>query len=273
MIILNENHQNLVENIPMFQLRGFSISEINTEGYIEIIFQKGIGISLTTKIIDLYRDTFAEKRQGYIKDTIGNLTVYIQFFGKEKDDKLIIMYIDKTENLMNFAELYHLSKRIYNGINPDISKTEIRKICNTFVEIPKAKGIVGLFIIDKAGFLYFSKINKDRPYMANNNFQIAGFISAILIYSQDFIAGGEYGLKLEDINLGNGCQMFLKTKSNVIFAYIVEKPNCIENIKRYMQLLVEEFLFKYYTSYVVGFNGDLAPFHGFEEVINQYFEI
>lgn len=109
--------------------------------------------------------------------------------------------------------------------------------------------------------------------MANNNFQIAGFISAILIYSQDFIAGEEYGLKLEDINLGNGCQMFLKTKSNVIFAYIVEKPNCSENIKRYMQLIVEEFLYRYYSCYVVEFKGDLTPFHSFEEVIDEYFEI
>ena len=114
MIILNDNYQNIAENIPLFQLRGFSISEINIEGYIEIIFQKGIGISLTTKIIDLYRDSFVRKRQGYIKDTIGNLTVYIHFFDKEKDNKLIFMYIDKTENLMNYTELYHLSKKIYN---------------------------------------------------------------------------------------------------------------------------------------------------------------
>ncbi|MFX1569763.1 MAG: hypothetical protein ACFFCV_15505 [Promethearchaeota archaeon] len=262
-----------MENFQKFQLRGFSVSEINTEGYIEIIFQKGIGISLTTKIIDLYRESFVNRRQGYINDTIGNLTVYIHFFEKENNSKLIIMYIDKIENLMNFTELYHLSKRIYDGINPNISKTEVRKICDKLVDIPIAKGIVGLFIIDKAGFLYFSKVNKDREYMANNNFQIAGFISAILIYSQDFIAGGEYGLKLTDINLGNGCQMFIKTKQNVIFAYIVEKPNCSENIKRYMQLLVEEFLFRYYSSYVVGFNGDLAPFHSFEEVIDRYFEI
>jgi hypothetical protein len=273
MIIVNENHHNIMENFPILQLRGFSISEMKTEGDFEIIFQKGIGISLTTKIIDLYRDSFVTKRQGYLKDTIGTLTVYINFFEKEKDNKLIMMYIDKTENQMNYTGLYNLSKRIYNGIISCTSKTEINEICNKIVDIPKAKGIVGLFIIDRAGFLYFSKVNKDRPYMANNNFQIAGFISAILIYSQDFIAGEEYGLKLEDINLGNGCQMFIKTKKNVIFAYIVEKPNCSENIKRYMQLLVEEFLSRYYSSYVVGFNGDLAPFHSFEEVIDQYFEI
>ncbi len=273
MIILNENQQNMEYNFPIFQLRGFCISEISIMGMVEIIFQKRIGITLSTKIIDLYKNTIIKKRQGYIKDTIGNLTIYLQFYEKKGHNKLVIMYIDKTENVMNYPELYNLSKRIYESISSDLLRPEIRQICDRSVDIPKAKGIVGIFIIDKAGFLYFSKVNKDRPYMANNNFQIAGFISAILIYSQDFIAGEEYGLKLEDINLGNGCQMFLKTKSNVIFAYIVEKPNCSENIKRYMQLIVEEFLYRYYSCYVVEFKGDLTPFHSFEEVIDEYFEI
>ena len=108
--------------------------------------------------------------------------------------------------------------------------------------------------------------------MANNNFQIAGFISAILIYSQDFIAGEEYGLKLEDIDLGDQ-HFYVKTKKGVIFAYLVDKTVCSENIKRYMQLIMEEFLEKYYSSHIVAFKGDLAPFHSFEEVIDQYFEI
>jgi len=53
----------------------------------------------------------------------------------------------------------------------------------------------------------------------------------------------------------------------------VEKPNCSENIKRYMQLIVEEFLYRYYSSYVVEFKGDLTPFHSFEGIIDEYFEI
>jgi hypothetical protein len=40
-----------------------------------------------------------------------------------------------------------------------------------------------------------------------------------------------------------------------------------------MQLIVEEFLDKYYTSHVIRFKGDLSPFHEFENMINQYFEI
>ena len=56
MITINENYQNLTENSQNFQIRGFCVSEINMEGKIEIIFQKGIGITLTKKIIDLYKN-------------------------------------------------------------------------------------------------------------------------------------------------------------------------------------------------------------------------
>jgi len=272
MITVNENYQNLVENSQIFQLRGFSISEVEIEGNLEIIFQKGIGITLTKKIIDLYKNLIFEKRQGYIKDTIGHLTVYMHFFEKEENHNLVITYIDKIENPMNYNDLYQLSKKLFKCISSNTSKTDIGQICTRMINIPKARGIVGFFIIDKAGFLYFSKINKNRPNMANNNFQIAGFISAILIYSQDIIAGEEYGLKLEDIDLG-GYHMFLKTKNNVIFTYIIDNNNHSANIKRYMQLVMEEFIDKYYYSHVVEFKGDLAPFHSFEQVIDQYFEI
>lgn len=272
MITVNENYENLLENNQIFKLRGFSITEVNIDGNLEIIFQKGIGITLTKKIIDLYKNIIFEKRQGYIMDTIGHLTVYMHFFEKEENNKLVITYIDKIENLMNYNDLYQLSKRLFKCIISNTSKTDIGQICTRMINIPKAKGIVGFFIIDKAGFLYFSKINKNRPNMANNNFQIAGFISAILIYSQDIIAREEYGLKLEDINLG-GYHMFLKTKNNVIFTYIIDDDNHSDNIKRYMQLVMEEFIDKYYYSHVVEFKGDLAPFHSFEQVFDQYFEI
>ncbi len=120
------------------------------------------------------------------------------------------MYIDKMDNLMDYTNLYSISKQIYNKLCSSISFIDIVNICNKIIKIPKAKGTIGVFIIDKAGFLYFSKINKNRRNMANNNFRIAGFLSALLIYSQDFIGGQEYGLKLEDIDLG-GYHLFLRT--------------------------------------------------------------
>ena len=271
MIILNENFQNLEHNSQTFQLRGFCISEVNSSGNLEIIFQKGIGITLTQKIIDLYKDKITQKRQGYIKDIIGDLTIYLHFFEKKPENKLVIMYIDRIDNAMNYTKLYHISKQIYNSLCSNTNYKNIKNFCDDTIKIPKAMGIIGVFIIDKAGFLYFSKINKNRPNMANHNFQIAGFLSAILIYSQDFIGSQEYGLKLEDINLG-GYHLFLKTKNNLIFAYIVDKDNTTKNIKRYMQLIMEEFIYAY-PSHIKNFKGDLTPFHKFEKVIDQYFEI
>jgi len=271
MIILNEKFQNLEHNSQTFQLRGFCISEVNSSGNLEIIFQKGIGITLTQKIIDLYKDKITQKRQGYIKDIIGDLTIYLHFFEKKPEIKLIIMYIDRIDNGMNYTELYHISKQIYNYLSSNTSYNNIKNFCDYAIKIPKAMGIIGVFIIDKAGFLYFSKVNKNRTNMANHNYQIAGFLSTILIYSHDFFDSQEYGLKLEDINLG-GYHLFLKTKNNLIFAYMVDKDNTTKNIKRYMQLIMEEFIDKY-SSHIKSFKGDLTPFHKFEKVIDQYFEI
>lgn len=272
MIILNENYQDLEVFNKIFHLRGFSISEISIREQFDIIFQKGIGITLTKRILDLYKDVIFEKGQGYIRDTIGHLIIYMHFFKRSNGSTLVIIYIDNIENLMDYTELYSLSKKLYIRINQKLSKIEIRNLCTNIVNIPRAKGLVGIFVLDKAGFLFFSKVKKDKPNLANNNFQIAGFISAILIYVQDFIAGEEYGLRLQDINLGE-FHLFLKTKNDVIFAYIIDKDKSTENIKRYMQLIVEEFLETYYASHVIGFKGDLSPFHDFEKVIDQYFEI
>jgi hypothetical protein len=54
MITINDSYPNLEKNSQIFQLRGFTVSEINIEGNLKIIYQKGIGISLTKKIIELY---------------------------------------------------------------------------------------------------------------------------------------------------------------------------------------------------------------------------
>jgi hypothetical protein len=272
MLTIKENYHNFESDFKDFLIRGFCVSELYLDGEIGIIFQKGIGVTLIQKIIDLYKEIIMDKRQGYIIDNIGNLTIYIHFFEMDQDDKLVITYIDKTENTMNYTQLYNLSKKIFNQINIGLPNLKIDKIFNEIVKIPRAKGLIGLFIVGKAGYLYFSKVNKSRTKIAQNSFQIAGFISAILIYSQDCIAGEESGLELEDMDFGDH-HFYVTTKKDVIFAYLVEKTTKSENIKRYMQLVVEEFLEKYYTSNVKSFNGDLSPFNEFEKTIDQYFII
>ena len=149
-----------------------------------------------------------------------------------------------------------------NTTNP-----EIENICDKIADIPRVKGLVGILILSKTGSLFFSKVDKRRKNIKKNIFQIAGFISAIMIYSQDIIGGKELGLKLEDIDL------YIDTKNEVIFTYFVEKQNCSENIIHIIHLIFDDFLDKYYDSYIKDFKGDLTPFHSFENIIDQYFEI
>ncbi|MHA2393017.1 MAG: hypothetical protein ACXAEX_13830 [Promethearchaeota archaeon] len=99
------------------------------------------------------------------------------------------------------------------------------------------------------GSLFFSKVNKNRLRMANNIFEIAGFISAILIYSQDLIGGANGGFRLEDINLCNH-HFYVSTKQNVIFAYFVEKHRVIDNFKTNIQKVIEKFIDKYYITHI-----------------------
>ncbi|MFX0080521.1 MAG: hypothetical protein ACFE94_02100 [Candidatus Hodarchaeota archaeon] len=138
--------------------------------------------------------------------------------------------------------------------------------------VPKAKGLIGFLVLDKTGLLYFSKVKKNRINLAENIFQIAGFISALLIYSQDLIGEQNAGLKHKDINLGD-YHMFFKTRDNIIFAYIVEKYECTENIEECMKVVIEKFLNTYYYSHLVEFKGDLSPFNNFEIIIDRYFEM
>ncbi|MFX1377268.1 MAG: hypothetical protein ACFFA0_15815 [Promethearchaeota archaeon] len=139
-------------------------------------------------------------------------------------------------------------------------------------DFPKASGLIGFLVLDKTGLLYFSKVTKKRKTIAKNIFQIAGFISAMLIYSQDLIGSEESGIKLEDINLGSH-HFYVYTEGNVIFAYFVEKERSSENFKDHIQIVIKKFIDKYYNSHIKNFNGDLSPFHKFEEVISHYFEI
>ncbi len=140
------------------------------------------------------------------------------------------------------------------------------------IQFPRAKGLVCFLALDKTGLLYFSKVNKNRKKISKNIFQIAGFISAILIYSKDFISGEDPELRLEDINLGSH-HFYVNIKNNVIFAYFIERDKLTENFDKYIHIVVDKFIEKYYYPYITNFKGDVSPFHSFDTVIDQYFEI
>jgi hypothetical protein len=136
----------------------------------------------------------------------------------------------------------------------------------------KASGLIGFLVLDKTGLLYFSKVAKNQLNIGKNIFQIAGFISAILIYSQDLIGNEDSGIKLEDVNLGNH-HLYVCTKGKVIFAYFTENNKTTENLRSYIHIIIEKFIKMYYNSQIINFKGDISPFHCFDKIISQYFDI
>lgn len=253
-------------------MESFSVSEINSEGNHEIIFHKGITGEDVHKLLDLYKERIVEKKQGYIRDLIDNSIIYIHFFDKKQGDILVIIYIDDKENLMDYTKLYHFSKSLFQRICLNISSLEIQKICGKIIKIHKVEGLLAIFIVDEAGFLYFSKVCPDEKYILKNKVQIAGFISAILCFSQDYIGGKDSGYKLEAINVGKA-NFYMTIKNDVIFAYLVKKEKKTEKMEKFIQIISYEFIDKFYKTHVKDFNGDLTPFHEFETVIERYFVI
>jgi len=272
MINSEENSQDFNGPSKDEQIQGVCILKMSAIGDIEIIFQKGIDTLQVQKIINSHKIKILNNEERTIKDYIGSLNTYLVYCDTSLADKIIAIFIDKEEKILNYAKLDALTERLFEKIGISTPNLVIRKIRINAVKIPRAKGLVGFLALDKTGLLYFSKVNKKRKKLSKNIFQIAGFISALLIYSRDLISGEDPELRLEDINLGSH-HFYVNIKKNVIFAYFIEKHKVTENFDKNIHIVVEKFLEKYYNPYVTNFKGDLSPFHSFEEVIDQYFEI
>lgn len=272
MINTEEDYQNFKKPSKALQIQGVCVLEISLGEKIEILFQKGIDVLLVQKLMSSTKSKIINNEECTIEDYIGGYNAYLVYCNISPGDKLVIIFIDKEEKKLNYSKLDYFSKVLFEKIGVNTANLEIKKIYLNTVEIPRAKGLVGFLVLDKTGLLYFSKVQKIRRSMTENIFQIAGFISAILIYSEDLISGVDPELRLEDINLGNH-HFFINVKNNVIFAYITETHKTTENFDTYIHIVVNKFIDKYYNPYVTNFKGDLSPFHSFEKVLDQYFEI
>ena len=272
MINSTENYQIFNEYSEKFHIQGVCVLEISFFGEIELIFRKGLTTTFVEDIIDIYRYRIFETDNGTIIDSTGSYNLFLSFAMKSQGEKEIVLFIDTEDRVLNSPILESFSKALFNKLKTNIPYSKIESMCNNIIEIQRAKGVIGVLILDKTGILYYSKVKKERTEIAKNIFQIAGFISALMIYSHDLIGDESAGLKLEDIDMGN-YHFYLSMRSNIIFAYFVEKNNCSENVERNTQIIFEEFLERYYNSYVKNFCGDLTPFHEFEDTINLYFEI
>jgi len=265
-----ENINNNSEKLHMLGYGLVKISDFTSEGKFNIILQKGIGIPLIQNVVELYKKEITTKKQGNSIIPLDDFTIFIQYFTNKEKEISVIVYMEEKEPSIpvNFSKLYFLSKKINNKIFKNSPISELKKIFEDEITVPKTDGIIAIFIIGSAGSPFLSKINKNRSNIADHEVHIGGFISALLSFSNTII-GEETGAKLKEINFGNQ-QFYVISKSNVIFAFLVENMNSL--LQRYMYLIADEFIYDF-NNYLKEFNGDVTPFNVFENKINQYFII
>ncbi len=270
MIAMNnaQNSNNGSEKLQMLGYGILMISDISSSAKFDIGFQKGIGVPLIQNIIELYKKEIINKKQGNSIIPLDDFTIFIQYFKNSEDDISVIIYMEEKDQSVSFGSLYLLSKKINQKVVSNASITEIIEVFENTVQIPRSEGIIAIFVIGSAGSPFISKINKARSNIADHEVHIGGFISALLSFSNTII-GEETGAKLKEINFGNQ-QFYVISKSNVIFAFLVDNMNSL--LQRYMYLIADEFLYQY-KDYLKNFNGDVTPFNEFEKNINQYFII
>lgn len=270
MIVMEDYHEQN-NKVPSFRLLGFgliSISGVDPEGHFDVVFQKGIDFSLIKNILESCKEEIIEKKKGNSIIPMDDFMIFIHYFESNDGNISVMIYMDEKENKVNYAKLYLISKKINNYLKSNKSISEIKRFCNSAIEVPQVKDIMAIYIISSAGTPYYSKINKNITNIAKNEVHISGFISALFTFSQEII-GRDLRAKPKEITFGNQ-RFYIITQNNVIFAFLVEEINLL--IKRYMYLIVNKFLDKYKEN-IINFNGDITQFEEFEEIINQYFII
>lgn len=266
MIELEDISQKSLELPKAIQVLGIGLVTM-TENRYNIVFSKGISRSLVKDLIHLYRSEIINKKEGKIIDLLGIFTVYIHFYTLE-NERISLFYINEKDKLVNYEELCSLSRLLVKTYSSNVSHSKISQICNN--SIPSVKGLSALFVISTTGHTLFTKIRDDKTNLLENYVQIGGFISAILMFSNEVI-GKNSGENLQAINFENQ-QFLINVEEGIIFAYLVEQSTKSETIERYMELLKEEF-FELYYDCLTDFNGDLNQFHTFEPVVEKYFSI
>lgn len=263
MIVLEDSIPEIIEDYHPLEMLGLGLVSITPKNH-NIVCYKGMGTPLLNKLIKLYKEEIIEKREGKIIDLLGSFTVYIHFY-EIKREIVAIFYLNEKDKLIKYESLCSLSNILLRCYNLNLSNVELHRVCNKI--IPCVRGISALFIIYSSGHSLFTKINKEKKFLADNYIQVSGFISAILAFSKEVI-GEESGGSLKAINFENE-RFFVHVKDNIIFAYLINKKNESKHLKRFIELIADEFLERFDNN-LKDFNGDVTPFSEFESVIDNY---
>lgn len=137
MFIQSEFYKDIEPSYKTTEMLGLEIIQVAKSGKrLDIIFHKGIALSLTQKIMTLYWEKILNKKQGNLIATIDDFGVFIHFFTFNLDNILIIIYVEKKNNVINSCtQMYVLYKKIYEIINTNNPISKILNICNQTIKI------------------------------------------------------------------------------------------------------------------------------------------
>ncbi len=256
---------NQIKHLEILGVGLVTLSLVDTKDNFEVLLQKGIGVSLIQNIIELYKGEILNKKDGKSFFPLEEFMVFINYFQTSPEEIIIIIYIDEKESAHIYPKLYLHSKKIINQFNTNKDIKFLVEACKNTVDIPRIGGVIGLFIVDYAGCPLYTRVMGIRDDIKEGEVQIGGFISALFSFSQ-FVIGKESGGKLREINFGNQ-SFYTITEKKVIIAYLIERMSPL--LKRYMYIIAEEFVGRYKKS-LERFDGDVAQFSQFEDIVKEY---
>ena len=129
------NEPEIAENTT--EMLGVEVLQVAKSGKrLEILFHKGIALSLTQNIMNLYLEKIFKAKQGNLITSVDDFGVYIHFFSLDLDNILIIIYIDKKKSVIdNCTKMYSIYKKIYEAIINNRPITEILNIRKLSIKI------------------------------------------------------------------------------------------------------------------------------------------
>ena len=196
MIVIEKGNQELLDNPAAIGILGVGIVSI-TEKNSNLIYNKGISRSLMNDLIKLYRPDILKKKEGKLIDLLGIFTVSIHFYSFDAENIAIFYVIDK-KTLINYDKLCSVSRSLAQLYCSNAPLSMISKTCSKL--IPSFEGLSALFVVSTTGHTLFTKIKDDKVSISENHIQIGGFLSAILMFSNEVI--GKYSKDtLQSINL------------------------------------------------------------------------
>lgn len=266
MIVVESALPEVLEEYHPLEMLGVSLVSITVKSH-NVFFRKGIRASLLDKLISLYKKQILEKKEGKIIDLLGSFTIYIHFY-KVKRELIAIFYLNEKDKLIKYDSLCSLSNILLRCYCSNVSDLELERICNKI--IPCIKGISALFIIYNTGHALYAKVNENKRFLAENYIQVSGFISAILSFSKEVI-GQDSGESLQAINFENE-RFYVYLRGDIIFAYLIDTKNRNKNLKRYIELIADEFMDQF-EKQIKNFEGEVTPFSKFDKIIDSYLEI